>query len=229
MLVCFVLNDVPESAELERYGMRKPRFVQAADGSWSIEGRPVELAGSPLARALSSAWRELVARSALLTLAAERSLGPPAELEEDEAPRSGKARAPSQKDLAVVRQAADALVDEHSAVRHALTLVRDACLERGIPLLMTQVAHKHDQYVYEPNVPLPEETGPAPFRTYATRRLEKACRALGVPLVATDERLLSASRAGVRLHVGDGHPNPAAHRLVAAALEPSVRALLELD
>jgi len=226
VLLCFVLNDVPEALAAETYGMRKPRFVRAPDGEWSVEGRPVAPQDPAWVRAARSLGRTAIARSALLTWILGRSADGEPDAEE-EAPR--RHRQPSPEELELVRGFADQLVDPESAPRHALELVARACRERGVPLVVTHVAHKHDRYLYEPRFPCPEDMGPAPFATYTTRRIQEACNALGVEFVPLDDRFLAACRAGRRLHVGDGHPNAEGHRIVADALEGPLRAALERE
>jgi lysophospholipase L1-like esterase len=222
VLVCFIANDVPEAKQNERYDMRKPRFVRADDGKWRVEGRPIELQDNAFTRWRKDTWRALVVHSALLSLVTRRTLDPPARVEEGQA----QYQRPTPKMLAPVRALAEELLDPQSVSRHALGLLRDACEERGIPLLITHVPHKHDQYLYEPRFPAPLDLGPSPHRTYLTQCLQSACTALGLPLIPVDEAYLQAAQAGTNLHVGDGHPNGEGHRIIADALEPALRALL---
>lgn len=222
VLLCFVLNDVPEAEADKRYGMPKPRFVRGPDG-WRVEGRPVELpevASDGWAQAL---WRRWTTRSALLTLASKRALAIP----EPQATEPVRYRGDRPQTPEPVRQAGDKIAAARSVTHHALTLIRDACVERGIGLLITHVPHKHDQYLYEPEFPAPKPLGKRPFRSYISRSLTKACSKLGVPFIPVDEAFLQVCRKGQSLHVGDGHPNALGHRLIADKLETALRSMLQ--
>lgn len=219
VLLCVVANDVHEVQRGVSHHMLKPRYVREEDGSWRLHGRPVSISPSPS----RSLWWRLVRRSALLSLATRRIPPQPSgDLSDLEFPP------PTPEVLAQVRIGADRLIDPDSAIHHALTLVRDACRERGLPILVTFVPHYHDQYLYEPRFPFPEDLGPAPFRTYFTQRVAEACDMLGMPFVSVDDAFLERSLEGVRLHVGDNHPNAEGHRILADRLEPTLRAMLGL-
>jgi hypothetical protein len=102
-----------------------------------------------------------------------------------------------------------------------------ACAAAGAELLAVALPHKHDAYLYEPLLPAPAESSAPGFACYLSQRLADAGRELGFAVLTVDAALFAASRAGELLHVGDGHYGEAGHRVVAEALAPGLRPILE--
>jgi hypothetical protein len=219
VLLCMVINDTLEVERRKSYGMPKPVYLRREDGTWELEGRPVEWeAPAP------PTWSQRAMRnSALLSWAAGRV---PAWSRDELVAKEHVFTQPPPEFIANVRGLSERLVDPNSAVRHSLELVRAFCLEKDIALLVTCAPNGHDQYIYEPRHPLPDDLGPAPFRTYFSTCIARACEELDVPFVTADDALLEACRAGATLHVGDGHPNAASNRILAKRLVEPLRELL---
>lgn len=219
VLLCFVLNDVLGNETREGYLSGKPRWVsdETADGGWRVEGRPVPLPESSNGPDLSFGQR-LYANSALvqalrpadeereLQRAAQRVL--PRRTEESrrrtfDAYRDGAARL------------AEQLVTPGATTRMLLGELARECDDLGVPLVAFSVPHHHDRYLYQIGPHRPEIPEGAAFRTDLSRRLAEAGAELGFATFAVDDAYLEHLDEAGSLHVGDGHPNEIAHRLIA--------------
>ena len=60
------------------------------------------------------------------------------------------------------------------------------------------------------------------------REVQSAGKSIGFQTVSVDGEMLRRSKAGERLHCGDGHPNELGHTVMADALEPVLRKRLGL-
>lgn len=223
VLHCMVLNDVFEAEEIQHYGMPKPRFVLGADGEWAVERPPTLGMGGSFQGPGTKTLRWLQAHSALLTALAGGEQD--AEQESDHDPR--EFQSPRQEDLDRVAEAASRVSTPGTAVHHALTLMAEACAERGVPFLVTCVPHKHDRYLYEPRFPRPADAVGDDYRGVLTREVVKAGEALGFEVIPVDGTMLRRTTAGDRLHCGDGHPNQLGHRVLADVLVSALRVKLD--
>jgi lysophospholipase L1-like esterase len=223
VLLCLIINDLFEVTNDRVYGMAKPRFVHTASGAWEIENRPVPDVQGTWRRAATTSWRRLLGSSAALDwLVLGRA---PAVDVLSAAERNYKL--PKPKDLQRVTEACDRLTDVESVTHMLLGRIQALCAREQLPLLVFNVAHKHDQYLYEPRFPRPEIEDEAGFKTYLNERLEQAAATIGFETVSLDAAMLRAVGEGHRLHCGDGHLNEYGNEVVARALEPAVRRLLQ--
>lgn len=224
VVVCMVLNDILE-CEREEYVLSKPRFVRTEDRGWSLQ-RPGPLSrGQRWSRAKQRCWDGLFAYSATATLLVARDLrGAPTQ-----DPQDRVYAAPSREYVQQVEQVAQQLSLETSAARYSLEQIAAFCSLHQAQLIVVPVAFNHDQYLYEPNYPLPPGLNPKGFQSVFTREVQRAAERVGAHFVSVDERMWQVCRSGTRLHVGDGHPNAEGHRWIAAELEPLLRELLQLE
>ncbi len=224
VVLCLVLNDVLEAEMIEHYGMPKPRFARDDSGGWFVE-RPPALATTASANrgARRMAW--LQAHSAALTLLS----GKKAKLDEGLDLDKIEYRDPGDEARAGVDRATACITDPERATHYGLGRIAAACAERGVPLIVTSMAHKHDRYLYEPNHPMPPGASGLDYMSSLARQVQGAGKTLGFQTLSPDGVMLSMTQAGQRLHCGDGHPNELGHRIMADLLEPALRGLLQLD
>ena len=224
LVLCMVLNDLLES-DRDQYILPKPRFHRSEAGEWTLVPPQLPSLAERFRMTRQNLGRWIVAHSAMVNLLLKRDVRGPA----TENPIHRQYESPSPECLLEVERYAKRIRDEDSAARYCLAQLANACQERGIPLIVVAVPFHHDQYVYEPNYPMPDKW-PSPmdldvecFQTTFSQEIEMACKHVGAQFVSVDHALLQASRKGVRLHLGDGHLNEAGHRLVADQLEPVLR------
>ena len=220
VLLCFVINDVVEVETSEVYGMGKPRYLRDAAGDWRIVNQPVADVRGPLRRWGVRRWRELLASSAFLSEVGRANAGEVLA----SAPRKGPRKPPSKAFLDTLRRSAARIPDPASVTYMLLSKIDALCEQRGLPLLVFNVAHRHDQYLYEPQFPAPDIEDSARYQTVVTRQLARAGRRIGFETLSTDAAFLHAVEAGQPLHCGDGHPNERGHEVLADLLEPVLRA-----
>jgi len=223
VVLCMIFNDLLEVENDRYYGMAKGRFVRAGE-AWVVENRPVPDTQGAVRRQLVQRWRQLVSDSALLTwLVHGRTVEEPVQVAANMIYRE-----PKPKWLEQIREMAGRVSDPSSVQYMLLAKVQRLCEERGLPLLVFSIAHKHDQYLYEPRFPRPEIDDPATFMNVLTRNLNQAAAEIGIEMISLDAAMLRATGEGQRLHCGDGHLNRLGNELVAKHLEPVLRRMLEL-
>lgn len=219
VLLCFVLNDVLGNHTDEGYFTGKPVWRRDAAGDWRLENHPVPAPSgdaprpSPAARlyANSALWQALQPPDAERQIEdAARALPPPS----DEA----KLRAYRKYKDGAARLAGE-LVDEDSVTFFLVRRIASWCDARGVPLVAFCVPHHHDRYLYQQGPHRPPEADRRPFRTDVSQRLAEAGERLGFATFSVDEAFLDHLADAGELHVGDGHPNEYAHRLITDELE----------
>jgi len=224
VLYCVVMNDLFEAQTTEQYGMLKPRFVleDVASDRWRVE-RPAGMDQIGGWRSEGKhAYQWLLAHSALAYVCTGRALDPGEVLDLDAIPYHD----PGDQERALVAEASHWIVAADQPAHHALQAMAEACQERGVPLVVTSVAHKHDRYLYEPRFPRPEAADSPEFQSRLTQALVEASQSLALQVLPIDGVMLSHTLAGERLHVGDGHPNRRGHEVIAEGLEPGLREIL---
>ena len=235
VLLGYVLNDAEGNLRSANHGLPKPALVRAG-GGWRLvrpngEGTESKWSGWRLwLLARSAAW-QLVRPPIVTGTVPNRRLcaTPSAELER--AFRTTEYQVYSPGEIGALTRAVS---DESSPTFAALSLLRQACLDVGAPLIAFSLPHLHDQYLQNPwlrpgaKARSALESG-VPFRTDLTEHLEAAGCRLGFRVLSVDGALLEAVRRGRNLNVGDGHLDAEGHRVIgeelARQLLPAVEAL----
>ncbi len=223
VVLCMVLNDVPEAEVIEGYGMPKPRFVLGDDGEWFVE-RPEALATTTQVRGWAWEFAWLQAHSAAVSLLTGKKSRLDDGLDLDKI----KFRDPGDEARADIERAANCISDPTRAVHYGLTRLAAACAEHEVPFIVTSIAHKHDRYLYEPNYPMPEGAIGKNYMGSLARNVQAAGKIIGFETVSVDGEMLRQSKAGQRLHCGKGHPNAQGHGVLADGLESVLRKRLGL-
>jgi hypothetical protein len=229
VLVCVVMNDIRDVRSDKRYGMSKPWYERAPDGSWSVKGRPVADPRGGWQRLVSAWLPALSSRSALCsTLAAGENLFRPLSEEEllpwrdDSVPERETRPAEQELQNSVI----DSLLDPNSPISHALEELRALCERRGASLVAFALPHHNDRYLLDPRLPRPHPDPSSSNPSYRTRMsadLAAAGARIGFHTVDVDAALEAAVSTGAFLHCGDDHLSVEGHRVVADALEPALR------
>lgn len=229
VVVVVVSNDLVEVRYASRYGMAKPHF-QREGGEWRPTNLPLAPPERPLVDRLRELTRGLESHSAL----AQALFLPPARQPLDEHRRELQAGAQRVERSHLNEERADRLetmalqLEQPGSRAHTLLeRLHAECAGRGVRLLATSVPHKHDFYLLDPAVPLPDDLDPqAEELTPLSRGLAAAASTIGFEAVSIDRALLAATRAGDLLTIADGHLNERGNEVVAAALEPALRRAL---
>ncbi|MFT4648260.1 MAG: lysophospholipase L1-like esterase [Glaciecola sp.] len=222
VVLCLVLNDVLEAEMIEHYGMPKPRFALGEDGEW-FEERPPGLATTAQTQGWTREMAWLQAHSAAVTLLTGKkaALGEGLDLDKIEY------RDPGDQAREGIDRATRCISSPERATHYGLTRIAAACAERGLPLIVTSMAHKHDRYLYEPNHPMPAQAEGPDYMSSLAREVQAAGQSIGFQTVSPDGVMLGLTKAGQRLHCGDGHPNALGHKVMADVLEPLLRKELQ--
>jgi hypothetical protein len=124
--------------------------------------------------------------------------------------------------------ACNELKDPDSVHGMLLQRIKDLCDKIGAPLVAFTVSHHHDQYLYLPDFPRPPGVvSKNPYETYLTQCFREAGARIGFKVLSVDQAMLSAVDQGRTLTVGDGHLNVAGNEVVADALAPAIKRILE--
>ena len=222
---CMVMNDLFECLLNEHYSMPKPRFTKLADGEWGVE-RPKGMAkANSFKNRARQAYRNLRANSALIQFLAPQPFDKIAETDSTEVPFP----MPSVEQFFEVQKVAQMAQNPNSPSYHAKGELARACQARDVPLLVFNFPHQHDRYLYEPRFPRPPWVQVPKYQGPLSQAAEALGKIFGFHTVDMDHALLERTNAGDRLHIGDGHPNRAGHKLIAEQLTPMVRELLDLS
>lgn len=216
VLLGFVHNDTLYNGKSDMQGMGKPMFARAADGTWSVENRPV-----PEPTGDAELAKKRARRLAAMYLASVKLFEP--------APAQ-----PTRYDLAnpKVQQGIerywDGVLDPATATHHALEGLSSLCRERQVPLVVFHFPHLVDRWLYDPGTAVPPHAGDTPYETYGTRTLAEAGRRLGFATFSIDAALLEVVSTGVDLDCGDEHLNARGNEIVAGVVSRELRARLGL-
>ena len=219
LLHCVVLNDVLESKSNSFYDMAKPRFELSESGTWEVDHPLALQAGSAPWQRARRWFGRLRDRSAFLTWASGRDY-PMVEASFLDSLTYIPASTDMQRGI---EELVGQVVDPTSPMNHALGLIAGECQRRAVPLIAFTMPHGHDRYLYEPNFPFPPRALNPEYHSPLTREVLRAAKNLEFEALSIDAVMLRETRKGQRLHGGDGHPNQAAHRLIAEFLEPILR------
>jgi hypothetical protein len=218
VLLGFVLNDLVEIDTLRSVGLGKPEVHSEADGRYTVSGQALAAPFFPLLG--QSIERSLRPHSALFTWLVDRRAFSP-----DRPQRVLEAHDPAMS--ARLSRHFARLDDPRSRVSGNLRSLARVCRERGVDLLAVVLPHQHDQYLVEPSLAIPPAAQGANFRCELSQRLAECGAREGFATTSVDQALLDAVRQGELLHCGDAHFNAAGNLVVARALAPLIRRMLE--
>jgi lysophospholipase L1-like esterase len=228
VVMCFILNDVIGNSSVKGYNNGKPCYERNEQGEWVLTNHPVprgtgEKPSKPFAQ---WCYEHSAFMQAMNPPDAERQLA-----EAGEKVLKPKSKKALRKTYDVYREGAarlsDELVDPDSVTHMLLRRLKAACDAESAPLIVFSVPHHHDRYLYQLGPYRPEIPADVEYKTDFSLRIEEAGEQLGFQSFAVDQDFLDVIDEAEILHVGDGHPDGVAHRIVANRLREELLPIVE--